>query len=91
VETGRIIGRSDENSSLLGSRMNVKPWVVHRHTQPSETGPPKHVTFSSLDVSPPLLSALSKMAIHAPTEIQRTCIPQLLAGLLLGPGIFHYR
>ena len=41
---------------------------------------PKNVTFLSLNISPLLLSALSKMAIHTPTEIQRACIPPLLLG-----------
>lgn len=72
------IGRLDESSSLLGSRVSVKPRLVHQ--RPSSSGAGKPVTFSSLGISPPLLSALSKMAIHAPTEIQQACIPPLLAG-----------
>lgn len=83
-ETGRL-GHSSESSDLLGSRVAVKPRLVHRyrHTLSPEAGPSKQVTFSSLGISPPLLSALSKMAIHTPTEIQRACIPPLLAGLLI--------
>jgi ATP-dependent RNA helicase DDX49/DBP8 len=72
------IGLLDESSSLLGSRMIVKPRFVHQ--RPLSSGAGKPVTFSSLGISPSLLSALSKMAIHAPTEIQRACIPPLLAG-----------
>jgi ATP-dependent RNA helicase DDX49/DBP8 len=72
------IGRLDESSSRLGSRMIVKPRLVHQ--RPLSSGAGKPVTFSSLGISPPLLSALSKMAIHAPTEIQQACIPPLLAG-----------
>lgn len=84
VETDRL-GHSTEISGLLGSRVTVKPRLVHRHRHSisPEAGPSKQVTFSSLGISPPLLSALSKMAIHAPTEIQRACIPPLLAGLLV--------
>jgi len=87
VETGRL-GHSSESSSLLGSRVTVKPQLVHRHrhTLPPETGPSKQVTFTSLGISPLLLSAMSKMAIHTPTEIQRACIPPLLAGLLVVAG-----
>jgi ATP-dependent RNA helicase DDX49/DBP8 len=70
-------GRLDE-SSILGSRVNVKPRLVHQRPIPS--GQAKSATFSSLGISPPLLSVLSKMAIHAPTEIQQACIPPLLAG-----------
>jgi ATP-dependent RNA helicase DDX49/DBP8 len=72
------VGRLDESSSLLGSRVDVKPRLVHQ--RPLSAGAGKPVTFSSLGISPLLLSALSKMAIHAPTEIQQACIPPLLAG-----------
>jgi ATP-dependent RNA helicase DDX49/DBP8 len=72
------IDRLDESSSRLGSRVIVKPRLVHQRPLSSEASKP--VTFSSLGISPPLLSALSKMAIHAPTEIQQACIPPLLAG-----------
>lgn len=88
VEHGRI-GHLNESSSLLGSRVNAKPRLVHHHTTLSP-GVGKPVTFSSLGISPPLLSALSKMAIHAPTEIQQACIPPLLAGLLLGSGYLTF-
>ena len=88
VEHGRI-GHLNESSSLLGSRVNAKPRLVHHHATLSP-GVGKPVTFSSLGISPPLLSALSKMAIHAPTEIQQACIPPLLAGLLLGSGYLTF-
>ena len=77
------LGCSSKSSSLLGSRVTAKLRPTHQQTLSAEAGPSKHVTFSSLGVSPPLLSALSKMAIHVPTEIQQGCIPPLLAGLLL--------
>lgn len=79
------IGRLNESSSLLGSRVIVKPRPVYRRTLSPAAG--KLMTFLSLGISPPLLSALSKMAIHAPTEIQQACIPPLLAGLLLSSGL----
>jgi ATP-dependent RNA helicase DDX49/DBP8 len=88
LEHGRI-GRLNESSSLLGSRVTVKPRVVRRRTLSPGAGKP--VTFSSLGISPPLLSALSRMAIHAPTEIQQACMPPLLAGLLIGSGILDDR
>ena len=90
VEASRL-GLSSESSSLLGSRVTVKPRLAHRHTLSPEAGSSKHVTFSSLGVSPLLLSALSKMAIHTPTEIQRACIPPLLAGLLFGTVVLGHR
>ncbi|KAI0050169.1 DEAD-domain-containing protein [Auriscalpium vulgare] len=37
-------------------------------------------TFASLGVSSPLISALLKMSIQTPTEIQRACVPSLLTG-----------
>ncbi|KAH9973006.1 P-loop containing nucleoside triphosphate hydrolase protein [Lactifluus volemus] len=72
----------DESSNLLGSRVTNKPRHVQQRplSSTSGAGSSKSVTFASLDISPPLLSALSKMAIHAPTEIQRACIPPLLEG-----------
>jgi ATP-dependent RNA helicase DDX49/DBP8 len=82
LQTGRL-GRSSKSSSLLGSRVTAKPRLALQRTLSPEAAPSKHVSFSSLGVSPLLLSALSNMAIHAPTEIQQACIPPLLAGLLL--------
>jgi ATP-dependent RNA helicase DDX49/DBP8 len=78
IEDGPI-GRLDESSSLFGSRVIVKPRLVHQRPF-SGAASGKPVTFSSLGISPPLLSTLSKMAIRAPTEIQQACIPPLLAG-----------
>lgn len=37
-------------------------------------------TFASINVSPWLVHSLGAMAIQNPTEIQRACIPQILAG-----------
>lgn len=37
-------------------------------------------TFDSLDVSPWLVHSLKSMAVTNPTEIQRTCIPEILKG-----------
>jgi len=90
LQTGRL-GRSSKSSSLLGSQVTAKPRLALRRTLSPEAGPSKHVSFSSLGVSPPLLSALSNMAIHAPTEIQQACIPPLLAGLLLLAMMPDYR
>jgi ATP-dependent RNA helicase DDX49/DBP8 len=75
-------GPSNESPSLLGTRVTTKPRLVRQHPLSSGAGSSNSATFSSLDISPPLLSALSKMAIHVPTEIQRACIPPLLAGPL---------
>jgi ATP-dependent RNA helicase DDX49/DBP8 len=74
---------SGESSNLPGSRVTIKPKHVQQPrplSSVSGASSSKRVTFASLDISPPLLSALSKMAIHSPTEIQRACIPPLLEG-----------
>jgi ATP-dependent RNA helicase DDX49/DBP8 len=75
-------GLSNESPNLFGSRVTTKPRLVRQLPLSSGAGSSKSATFSSLDISPPLLSALSRMAIHVPTEIQRACIPPLLAGPL---------
>ncbi|KAI9447741.1 DEAD-domain-containing protein [Lactarius indigo] len=85
-ETPRIapgcLGLSSENPDLLGSRVSTKHKLVGQRSQVVSSGgsSSKNPTFLSLNISPPLLSALSKMAIHTPTEIQRACIPPLLIG-----------
>lgn len=81
VDPGRL-GHSSESPDLLGSRVSIKPKLASQPSQrvSSGAGSSKNVTFLSLNISPPLLSALSKMAIHTPTEIQRACIPPLLTG-----------
>lgn len=81
LDPGRL-SPSSESPDLLGSRVSIKPKLASQRSQgeSSGAGSSKNVTFSLLNISPPLLSALSKMAIHAPTEIQRACIPSLLTG-----------
>jgi len=37
-------------------------------------------SFAEMGVAPPLHSALARMSIRVPTEIQAACIPPLLAG-----------
>lgn len=81
VAPGRL-SRSSESPDLLGSRVSIKLKLAGQRSQvvSSGAGSSKNATFLSLNISPPLLSALSKMAIHTPTEIQRACIPPLLIG-----------
>jgi ATP-dependent RNA helicase DDX49/DBP8 len=81
LDPGRV-SLSSESPDLLGSRVSIKPKLASQRSQgeSSGAGSSKNVTFSSLNISPPLLSTLSKMAIHAPTEIQQACIPPLLIG-----------
>ncbi|KAN0124549.1 P-loop containing nucleoside triphosphate hydrolase protein [Lactarius tabidus] len=81
LDPGRV-SLSSESPDLLGSRVSIKPKLASQRSQgeSSGAGSSKNVTFSSLNISSPLLSTLSKMAIHAPTEIQQACIPPLLIG-----------
>ena len=78
---GRL-GPPSESPDLLGSRVSIKPKLSSQRSQGEYSGAvsSKNVTFSSLNISSSLLSALSKMAIHNPTEIQQACIPPLLIG-----------
>ena len=84
LDPGRL-SPSSKSPDLLGSRISIKPKLSSQRSQGGSSGAvsSKNVTFLSLNISPSLLSALSKMAIHNPTEIQRACIPPLL----LGPNI----
>ena len=81
LDIGRLSPFS-KSPDLLGSRVSIKPKLSSQHSQGESSGAAssKNVTFSSLNISPSLLSALSKMAIHNPTEIQQACIPPLLKG-----------
>lgn len=70
------------DSGRFPSRMSsIKP----RSSITATTNSPLNVaaapaTFTSLNISPPLLSALSKLSIRKPTEVQVACIPPLLQG-----------
>ncbi|KIW96529.1 uncharacterized protein Z519_03598 [Cladophialophora bantiana CBS 173.52] len=55
----------EENGSLSATRPSVSTTSV---------------TFHSLSVAPWLIQSLAAMAISNPTEIQRTCIPEILKG-----------
>ncbi|KEF58676.1 uncharacterized protein A1O9_06602 [Exophiala aquamarina CBS 119918] len=66
------------------SLSRVKPTVHHLPASTAAPNVPPTATnassFGSLNVSPWLVHSLAAMAIQNPTEIQRTCIPQILAG-----------
>jgi ATP-dependent RNA helicase DDX49/DBP8 len=44
-----------------------------------------------MGVSSSLVSAMSKMSIHTPTEIQAACIPPLLDGMHSSHSVFRPR
>lgn len=65
------------------SRLSFLPRAAkmpHLHTSKPAISPARPSTFASLGISSALLSALSKMSIRVPTEIQAICIPPLLQG-----------
>ncbi|THH13573.1 hypothetical protein EW146_g6661 [Bondarzewia mesenterica] len=78
----RLWDTTDDPSS---SRIQKIPKPTKAHPTPLKTDVPKRSTFSSLDISTPLINTLSKMSIRAPTEVQTACIPPLLAGEYLSP------
>ncbi|KAI0265093.1 P-loop containing nucleoside triphosphate hydrolase protein [Gloeopeniophorella convolvens] len=49
--------RSEAESSLLGSRVSIKPRLVLQRPLSPEARPSENVTFSSLEISPPLQAA----------------------------------
>lgn len=59
-----------------GENVQKLPPSTVTHNAPNTTTS----TFASLNVSPWLVHSLAAMAIQNPTEIQRACIPQILAG-----------
>ncbi|VDC04098.1 unnamed protein product [Peniophora sp. CBMAI 1063] len=59
------------------SRIPLRHTKIIAHSSPL---PPQSITFASLGIAPPLITAMAGMSIRAPTEIQSACIPPLLSG-----------
>ena len=70
-----------EEDDAIPSRFSFKPRQVAKETTvpPHDSSPP--LTFAEMGVSSSLVSAMNKMSIHTPTEIQAACIPPLLDGM----------
>ena len=67
----------------IPSRFSSNPrqdTVVKMTTVPSRVSS-LPLTFAEVGVSSSLVSAMNKMSIHTPTEIQAACIPPLLDGM----------
>lgn len=88
IETGEEDTLGDKNNmertepSSVSSRLRLpsrKTDEDRRILKPQAPSKPS-VTFSSLGVSRILDSALAKMSIRTPTEVQAACIPPLLEG-----------
>ncbi|CCM04056.1 uncharacterized protein FIBRA_06215 [Fibroporia radiculosa] len=65
---------SSSRVAFVSRASNVAPREAQSSTKPLPS------TFASLGISSALLSALSKMSIRSPTEIQAACLPPLLQG-----------
>ncbi|KAI0089172.1 DEAD-domain-containing protein [Irpex rosettiformis] len=63
------------------SRVSFTPRkFFQERLKPSKISPIKPSSFEALGVSPALITALTKMSIKLPTEIQAACIPPLIQG-----------
>ena len=75
------VDEDEDATSRFGSRIAFKPRATNS-VQPS--GPsrsrPLASSYESMGISSVLISALAKMSIKTPTEIQAACIPPLLEG-----------
>ncbi|KAK7061670.1 P-loop containing nucleoside triphosphate hydrolase protein [Favolaschia claudopus] len=71
-----LIHEADAPPESPNSRLTFKPGTtLHKPTRPSASP-----TFSAMRISKVLISALTSMSIHTPTEVQAACIPPLLQG-----------
>ncbi len=73
----------DEDSiSRFPPRSTLEPKAENLHPPSSAT--PRHESlassYESMGISSVLISALAKMSIRTPTEIQAACMPPLLSG-----------
>ena len=75
----------DDTSS---SRISIVPRTSLPITRKPPAVPPNHPTsFATMGISATLLTALAKMSIRSPTEIQSACIPPLLQGEYSKPSL----
>ncbi len=71
----------DAGSRLTSSRISFKPRATIHNTLKAPTRPkPLATSYETMGISSVLVSALAKMSIKSPTEIQAACIPPLLQG-----------
>lgn len=73
----------NEGEEVIPSRFSFKPrrGSFAGKTVVPPPALPLFPTFPEMGVSSSLVSAMNKMSIHKPTEIQVACIPQLLNGM----------
>ncbi|KAM5540345.1 hypothetical protein V8D89_005803 [Ganoderma adspersum] len=71
----------DADSRFASSRISFKPRATNPATiQAPLRARPLPTSFETMGISSVLVSALAKMSIKTPTEIQAACIPPLLQG-----------
>lgn len=71
-----------KEEDTIFSRFSLKPrgsTIAKEDKAPPQAHPPPR-SFAELGVSSSLVSALNKMSIHVPTDVQVACIPPLLDG-----------
>ena len=79
----------NDEEEAIPSRFSLKPRqgpVPGKTTIPLPTSSPRPPTFAEMGVSSSLVSAMNKMSIQTPTEVQAACIPPLLDGTYFSQG-----
>lgn len=70
-----------EGDDVSSSRISIAPRTSLPVSRKSLTAPVNHpASFAAMGISSTLLTALNKMSIRAPTDIQAACMPPLLQG-----------
>ena len=85
------VATQGEEEVITFSRFSLKPRgsTVAKEDKASPLAHPPPRSFAELGVSSSLVSALNKMSIYAPTEVQVACIPPLLNGMYLSYSVLH--
>lgn len=85
------IAMQGEEENTIFSRFSFKPrggTIAEEDKVPPQAHPPPR-SFVELGVSSSLVSAMTKMSIYAPTEVQVACIPPLLDGMYFSYSALH--
>lgn len=82
----------NEEGDAVPSRFSFKfrqDTTTKKNTVSSHASPLLPLTFADMGVSLSLVSAMNKMSIHTPTEIQAACIPPLLDGMYFSHSVLR--
>jgi len=86
-----IPARNGGEEDTIPSRFSLRPrqgTITGKTTSPTRVHSPAQ-TFVGMGVSSSLVSAMAKMSIHTPTEVQAACIPPLLDGMYFSYSFFR--